>query len=628
MSPKTQQTEQLHSKPASTFPAYSTQLFLTADYTSPLNTTTFTNRPTTETPGNVAVCISGGGSRAFSAGIGQLQALEAIELNGSSLLNQVRAITTVSGGGWIGIPFTFLPASVSDPGFLGSYTTPSGLAFETIGDLPPQGIAQYITSDFSLASLAVQAAVLYEEGASSSMLWQILMGQTFLKPYGLYVADPETYNPTSLFSYDAASLATYVTDPNPTLGTETAALYAQVSGQTRPYLVSISGLKVMVDAEQLLAPVQSTPFATGIFPTPPSAVDNNGRQVGGGAVCSFAFNSDPIAATPTTAQALQSRQWSLTDALGTSSAAFAEFLISYLKSYAASPTKFAAALAVHGPGAVAKLARSPQHAAQLKAKLDANIAALRSPVLSAVAEADLYRAVADLSLLESIVPAYQYWSVVHPPTTQAVAPTDFTDGGSLENTGVASALSYADITSVIAFLNVETPLTIDHFRKEVKLDTSVPPLFGYQPYSDLHGYQTYADHTDYKHPIYQHNQVFASEGFAALQQGLWAAAQSGGPAVFAQTLTTVANDWFGVPGGTQVSVIWVYLNYASNWYNLLDDALKALVDFEYEVNSFPNYSTMNTQLSGTQINLLSNFTCWVLQESSAASTFTSLFTPS
>ena len=144
---------------------YFTELFLTSASPSPDNSGTFVPRTT---PGNVGVCLSGGGSRAFTAGIGQLQALQALQANGSSLLNQTRALTTVSGGGWIGIPFVFLPASVSDSDFLGTYVEPANLTLDGLGDLPAQGIANYITSGFSLADLAVQAVVLYSEGVPSS----------------------------------------------------------------------------------------------------------------------------------------------------------------------------------------------------------------------------------------------------------------------------------------------------------------------------------------------------------------------------------------------------------------------------------------------------------------------------
>lgn len=607
-----------------------TSFFPTNSTPSPLNTGTFTGRPATQTPGNVAVCISGGGSRSFAAGIGQLQALEAVQANGASLLSQVRAIVTISGGGWIGIPFTFLPASVTDAAFLGAYTSPGNLHYSTIGDLPPQGIAQYITQSFSLASLAVQAVLLYRDGVPSSILWQVLMGKTFLEPYGLYEYVKGSGEPTTLFSYNSESLSTYVTGPNPDLGTETASLVTQAAGQQRPYLISMSGLSVNVSGQSttLLAPVQSTPFATGVLPMPPGASDANGRPVGGGGISSFAFNSAPSSISGNLIEASQSRQWSLMDTLGTSSAAFAQTLIEQIKTYAASPTKFAAALAIYGPKAVNKLARNPAHQALLQSKVDSDIEALRSPAAVVAAAPELYRTVIELSGLQSIVPSYRYWSPINPPLGETVAPTYFADGGSLENSGVASALSYEDIDTVIAFLNTSTALSQSWLHPEdVVLDDSVPPLFGYQPYDTFEGYQTYVGNSGYSYPAFQYNQVFLSSEFATLQQGLWNASQSGGPAVFAQTLTTVENKWFDVPGGKKVTVLWVYLNYSSDWFNALNGDLHLTVDWEYSVNSFPNYSTFSTELTATQINLLSNLTAWVIQESSSASAFTNLFTP-
>jgi len=60
----------------------------------------------TPTPGNVGICLSGGGSRALSAGMGQLRALRHLKTeDGLSLLAQTKAISTVSGGSWIGVRF-------------------------------------------------------------------------------------------------------------------------------------------------------------------------------------------------------------------------------------------------------------------------------------------------------------------------------------------------------------------------------------------------------------------------------------------------------------------------------------------------------------------------------------------
>ena len=115
------------------------------------------------TPGNVAVCLSGGGSRSLAAGIGQLQALEALKANGSSLLSQVRVISTVSGGGWVGIPFIYLAANNSDDDYLGNYVDPSRLTLGQLELLKPSNIGHQITSDFSIVDLAVEAVYLHTD---------------------------------------------------------------------------------------------------------------------------------------------------------------------------------------------------------------------------------------------------------------------------------------------------------------------------------------------------------------------------------------------------------------------------------------------------------------------------------
>src|ERR1700681_581316 len=98
---------------------------LTPTADAPLRVSTLTQRPEAETPGHVAVCLSGGGPRALSAGMGALQPLEHVTLpDGTSFLSRVKALSTVSGGSWLGVPFTFLNAATPDGDYLGTYTHP------------------------------------------------------------------------------------------------------------------------------------------------------------------------------------------------------------------------------------------------------------------------------------------------------------------------------------------------------------------------------------------------------------------------------------------------------------------------------------------------------------------------
>jgi hypothetical protein len=63
------------------------------------------------TPGRVGICLSGGGSRALTAAMGQLRALRNLKTaNGLDLISQTRVLSTVSGGSWLGVTFQYLTA--------------------------------------------------------------------------------------------------------------------------------------------------------------------------------------------------------------------------------------------------------------------------------------------------------------------------------------------------------------------------------------------------------------------------------------------------------------------------------------------------------------------------------------
>ena len=99
--------------------------------TPPLTVNQFFANPA-PTPGNVGVCLSGGGSRALTAGMGQLRALSYLTVNGEPMLSQVKALSTVSGGSWLGVPFEYLRASgPTDAAYLGTYDP-------NIGSITPQ----------------------------------------------------------------------------------------------------------------------------------------------------------------------------------------------------------------------------------------------------------------------------------------------------------------------------------------------------------------------------------------------------------------------------------------------------------------------------------------------------------
>lgn len=154
----------------------------------------------------LGICLSGGGSRALSCALGQLSALNGMTLpNGQPILGPGQYISSVSGGSWAAVLYTFLPqtingATVSDSDFLiqpepptsptkGSPTTKSPTNVSYMG-LYCMGTAP---QKFSLANIGVFLKTLLDAGffdnsALWSWFWIAGVGETILKPFALYSA--------------------------------------------------------------------------------------------------------------------------------------------------------------------------------------------------------------------------------------------------------------------------------------------------------------------------------------------------------------------------------------------------------------------------------------------------------
>jgi len=630
---------------------------VTSTANGPLTISQFYTEPPS-TPGNVGICLSGGGSRALTAGMGQLRGLSFLQTsNGQSLLSQAKALSTVSGGSWLGVPYEFLPPSAAnDASYLGAYNPNQGnVTLDQLAQLPNGNAGVPLNSYlFSPVGFAVEAYLLWEFlNVPANMLWQTVIALNILSNYNLYsplsASNPA---PNDTFSYDTTTVQNDVTNPNtrpplnPTLAQETIYLFAdQQSGSraTRPFL--ICNMAMLVNEPdtniQFLAPVQASAFLTGILGTP-AGTDANGQPLGGGAVTSFAFNSNFVSVQSGVATVNQTRQWSITDIVGTSSAFFAQLLQDQFKEWQDNPWEFLKTLAEFAAEIWQWIKNHlPSPAQEEAADWVREMASVseRKAALPQISWPDL----------QAIIPQYFYWPVSNPQPVNNPQPTMFADGGSLENTGICGLLAYSDIQSVISFLNSSVPLATGQYGisdghggylpdTNFIVDEMIPPLFGYRPYEagDINdsytGYVLYANtnYTDYQ--MYEHNQVFDSQYFPAFLQGLAAAAGNGlnsNNAIFTQELPVMPNKWFGIAGREKpITVVWCYLNYVAAWGSLFanNPDVLALIQSEISDNYFPNYSTIDTDLSATQTNLMAGLTSWsVVSADQANATFSSLF---
>src|SRR5689334_3532471 len=116
----------------------------------------------------LGICLSGGGSRALTCALGQLSALNSMTMpNGQPILGPSRYISSVSGGSWASVLYTFLPLtingnSVSDSDFLIEPVPPQALTKGSSTDNTPGNVlymGQYCMGitpqQFSLSNIGV-----------------------------------------------------------------------------------------------------------------------------------------------------------------------------------------------------------------------------------------------------------------------------------------------------------------------------------------------------------------------------------------------------------------------------------------------------------------------------------------
>jgi hypothetical protein len=121
------------------------------------------------------VAFSGGGSRSATATLGQLRALVAL-----GWYQRLRYVSSVSGGTWGSLPFTYLPAAYDDKVYLGPLVPPDQLKDSNF-DGPAEGSAAWAISNARLVPAAIDALTSGEGDESYSAA----VAHVFLDPFKL-----------------------------------------------------------------------------------------------------------------------------------------------------------------------------------------------------------------------------------------------------------------------------------------------------------------------------------------------------------------------------------------------------------------------------------------------------------
>ena len=201
----------------------------------------------------------------------------------------------------------------------------------------------------------------------------------------------------------------------------------------------------------------------------------------------------------------------------------------------------------------------------------------------------------------AFVPRVRHWPV-GARGGQPAHTHSFADGGDLENFGLI-ALLRRRVERIVIFVNTLHPLE--------DIDPYIPPLFG---------------HATTECP---HNQVFARAAFDGVVAGLRAAKRGGQGVVAATRLAVEPNAWWGVAGGWDVRICWVYNERAPAWEARLDSPVRRAIEDGQPPRAtgpfanFPFYRTEGqnpgclVRLTAPQVNLLADLSCWTVVEHAA-----------
>ena len=274
--------------------------------------------PTAAGPDSVGMCLSGGGSRALSCALGQLRALRHL-----GKLEQLHSISSVSGGTWANTLFSYLPDAIADDDFLGpAVLDPAvlsvGLGAHPLDRLNPLSLGCVPTRLGLLSDLDAITQLKQHHGFPDDDLWQGLIGERVLAPYGLWAPDGGGFDPR-WFSGDAAFLADEQGPLRLNPALQAADFRTRRSGRPQPVFNSAVFTDDSASADLL-------PFEAGTMLGVRSW--NPAVPVGGGLVDAFAAGSSWLADGPgdTVQVAPAARRFALADIAGVSSVAFAQTL--------------------------------------------------------------------------------------------------------------------------------------------------------------------------------------------------------------------------------------------------------------------------------------------------------------
>ncbi|MCK6523752.1 patatin-like phospholipase family protein [Myxococcota bacterium] len=483
------------------------------------------------------------------------------------VLDRARYISGVSGGSWASGIYTFQRVTDEET-FLGPLLAPEDLSLDALSEpLTTESLGFAATRNV----WGFLAEALVDHQVPPDRLWADVIGRHMLAPYGLFNHD----NPEAVVPTDAYGVAARARPGNEAV----MASWTLRAPARAPYLVvgaCVLGPESMLPlAVERPAPIDLTPLycgvpapVTGVFQRRDGALARLKDRLQGG-------DGEPtLLAAPIGGVVVES-------------------------------------LAFGGGPAPAVTAEQALPAPAAPWSLADLVGASSSAWAGVLEEAP---GLGRLHRLAPCVSLWPGWSWETPPDTRFA----LGDGGILENYGLITLLRRG-VDRAIVLINTSTPLETDWDPQAdeptgERIDAYLPGLFG-RPQRSLG--TTTVD-----------NMIFPTAELAPLVTALQAAKRAGEPVMALRTHRLLHNAWWGVDGGREVKVLWVYLDHARQWEDQLQDA--DLRDAIHAGNRrllptgplkhFPHYKTSGENVGGSialtdvQASALAALTSWGLTQ--------------
>lgn len=567
---------------------------------------------------NIAVCFSGGGSRSMTCTWGQLLGLEHL-----NLMSKVRYISSVSGGTWASSVYTYLPKDISDSDLLGSYVPPAKVALDSnfghfdVSRLHGKYSMGQAPDSMNLIRLFVEITkfLVKNKGNLENLqwLWASLVAQHILEPFGLRKKGNKQWDSSMNFSLSLD----YAKKNFPQSDLSLDEFFFVREG--RPFLIMNNNILCDVEKSLVQLPNQVTPVSGGVKGETP-----HGHIVGGGTAQSYALGSKLLSRTNTLADISISQKYSLIDIVSTSSAFFAQYLAQKAKEYYLSDEDCSG-----------MLKEIEEDLSEDEKKILIESVGLEKNNLNDCIDSQL-KDLFDLDeFIDDIVPKYNYWNVTDP---QVQGVFQYTDGGTLENTGILGVLaqtqkeeSPTEELKILSFINGSTPLQ----KKKGKIIAGgqTAAMFGLKYDFETGDSRLFtAEEKDPSNQAFDATsliQIFSNEKneFETLVQGLYDSNCNGSvenkrPAFCEMNLVTVENSLANIKAGRLVNVLFVQNAKMLDWQNAIQDEelcqeIEAGQDpmantFQYFKN-FPYFSTgTKVHLYPRESNCLSQMWAWAV----------------